>query len=125
VEDELGDVDQPVLPQGQLFFLPAGVLHDRDELPDDHGALSGGERAVTVPGQYRGAGRDGYQGEVQVAVGEEEAVGIEREGGGWQRMAVDAVLVVELDAAAARRRDIGQDVMVGQQQAGETRNPVP
>ena len=56
--------------------------------------------------------------EVALVVGEEEAVGVERQQRDVERPAVDAVLEVELDHAAARRLGVGQHVVVGQQQRG-------
>ena len=118
MQEAVGDVDDPVLAQRDLLLLAAGVLHDRHVLADDRLALRLDQPVEAERGELLGRRAHRDEREVEVLVGEEEPVGIERERLREQRLAVDAVLEVELDHAAARRLRVGQHVVVGQQQRG-------
>ena len=117
VQEAVGDVDDPVLAQGDLLLLAARVLHDRHELADDRLALGLDQPVVAERRELSRRRGDRDEREVALLVGEEEAVGVEREDRG-EPVPVDAVLEVELDHAGARGVRVGQHVVVRQQQGG-------
>ncbi len=112
-------VHDPVVPEGELLGLAVGVLDDVDEFPDDRLALGllerqlpEGRRRLTVPG----ATGDGHHGEIEVTVGDEEALRIELEHDRNERLPVQARLEVELDHPGGRFLGGAQHVVVRHQQ---------
>ena len=120
VDEVVEEVDDLVLAQRELLGLAVGVLDDVDELAEDDLALP---RDEGQPAEARQLGAvpaallDRDHGEVQVVVGQEQAVRVELEGHRRQRQAVRAGLVVELDVRAPGFLGIGEDVVVRQQHA--------
>ena len=118
VQVAVGDVDDLVLAQRDLLLLAARVLHDRHELADDRLALGLDQPVVAERRRAAPASRA----TATSAKSRSSSARKKRSGSSWntarQRLAVDAVLEVELDHAAARGRGVGQHVVVREQQRG-------
>jgi hypothetical protein len=119
VEEVLEQVDELVLSHRELLRLPVRVLHDVQQLAQDRLALHFDEavpgHAVEL-GARRAPRLDRNQRVVELAVGEEEGVGVEPERGRRRRRSVQRQLVAELDPREGCRPRVAEHVVVREQE---------
>ncbi len=128
------EVDQAVVADHHLLHLAVRVLDDVDRVADEDLSLFLDERRVAERAQTGSAVGilDRDQREIEIAVAQEKAVGVELKTLDGLLLPGATELEVELDGSAGRTLRLPQDVVVGQEKhrrhqetGGVGRPPVP
>ncbi|CAA9589970.1 MAG: hypothetical protein AVDCRST_MAG88-4700, partial [uncultured Thermomicrobiales bacterium] len=116
MQEVVQQVDYLILTQGELFRLAARMLDDGDVLPQDDLPLLLDQRIPAERCRVRRPVPHGDQGKIELPVGQEEGVRIERDERAGAQAAVQPPLESELDPASRGLARVGEHMIVGEEQ---------